>query len=119
MTPRGPAAAQNAVALCECVAAAKARYPSTKAFGAWWDAQAFEMNSDTRAALVAMGQQMDRARDVLAVTERRSIQHVYRHEFQLRHVTKSPKETPAPKAGDDTLPVMPWQASVRKQQSSA
>jgi hypothetical protein len=82
----------HAVALCECVAAAKARYPSTKAFGAWWDAQGFEMNSDTRAALVAMGQQMDRAREVLAVTERRSIERVYRHEFQLRHTPKS--ETP-------------------------
>lgn len=60
--------------------------------GAWWGAQGFEMNSDTRAALVAMGQDMVRAREVLAKTERRSIERVYRHEFQLRHTPKS--ETP-------------------------
>lgn len=55
------------------------------------------MNSDTRAALVAMGQDMARARDVLAVTERRSIRHVYLNEFQVRHVAKSPKEPKATK----------------------
>jgi hypothetical protein len=55
------------------------------------------MNSDTRAALVAMGQQMDRAREVLAVTERRSIEQVYRNDFRVRDVPKSPKEPPAPK----------------------
>lgn len=50
------------------------------------------MNPETRAALVAMGQDMARAREVLAGTERRAILQVYRHEFQLRHVSKSPKE---------------------------
>jgi hypothetical protein len=86
------------VALCECVAAAKARYPSTKAFGAWWDAQGFEMNHQTRAALVAMGQDMTRAREVLAATERRSIEQVYLNDFRrLTDARKSPKEPPAPK----------------------
>lgn len=82
----------HAIALCECVAAAKARYPSLQAFGAWWDAQGFNMNSDTRAALVAMGQDMVRAREVLAVTERRSLRLVYEQEFRFRSAAKTPKE---------------------------
>jgi len=56
------------------------------------------MNHQTRAALVAMGQDMARAREVLAVTERRSIEHVFRNEFQVTHVRKSPKEPSEPKA---------------------
>lgn len=93
---------EHAIALCVCVAAAKARYPKTKDFGVWWDAQGFDMNSDTRAALVAMGQEMDKAREVLAVTDRRSIERVYRHEFQVRHAPKSPKaaKKSAPKPED-------------------
>jgi hypothetical protein len=82
---------ENAVRLCEEVAAAKAVYPNTKQFGRWWDGQDFDMNADTRAALVAMGQDIEKAREVLAITERRSIERVYRHEFQLRRVPKSPK----------------------------
>lgn len=95
----------HAVALCECVAAAKARYPSTKAFGAWWDAQGFDMNSDTRAALVAMGQDVARAREVLAVTERRSLHTVYTLEFkQVRNVSKSPEpKQSAPKKPEDAI----------------
>lgn len=50
------------------------------------------MNENTRAALVAMGQNMDRAREVLAATERRSILEMYRHEFmQVGGTSKSPK----------------------------
>jgi hypothetical protein len=68
------------------------------------------MNSDTRAALVAMGQQMDRAREVLAITERRSIERVYRHEFQLRHAPKSPND---PKADNPSAPKKPEDAIAR------
>ncbi len=72
--------------------------PSTKAFGAWWDAQGFEVDYQTRAALVAMGQEIDRAREVLAATERRSIRYVYQNEFRLDHVVNSPPtKQPAPK----------------------
>ncbi|AZG75976.1 hypothetical protein [Methylocystis rosea] len=50
------------------------------------------MNHQTRAALVAMGQDMARAREVLAATERRSILEMYRHEFmQVGGASKSPK----------------------------
>lgn len=79
----------HAIALCACVAAAKARYPKTKDFGVWWDAQGFDLNHQTRAALVAMGQDLDRAREVLAVTERRSLELVYRSEFQVTSARKS------------------------------
>ena len=82
---------ENAIRLCEEVAAAKAVYPNTKAFGRWWDGQNFDMNENTRAALVAMGQDMDRAREILAVTERRSLELVYRKEFRLGNVPKSQK----------------------------
>lgn len=73
--------------------------------GAWWDAQGFEMNHQTRAALVAMGQDMTRAREVLAVTERRSIEQVYRNDFRVRAVPKSTKEprTPPPKKPEDAI----------------
>lgn len=62
------------------------------------------MNSDTRAALVAMGQDMARARDVLAATERRSIEYVFRNEFQVTHVRKSDaaKQSP-PKKPEDAI----------------
>lgn len=56
------------------------------------------MNHQTRAALVAMGQDMARAREVLAVTERRSLHTVYDLEFRrLTNVCKSPKEPIPPK----------------------
>jgi hypothetical protein len=62
------------------------------------------MDHPTRAALVAMGNAIDRAREVLAVTERRSMRTVYELEFkQLNNVVKSPKATdppsPSPRRG--------------------
>ena len=83
---------ENAIRLCEEVAAAKAVYPNTKQFGRWWDGQEFDMDYNTRAALVAMGNNIDQAKEVLSVTERRSLRHVYENEFkQLHQVVKSPK----------------------------
>jgi hypothetical protein len=55
------------------------------------------MNHQTRAALVAMGQDMARAREVLAATERRSLELVFRNEFQVTSARKSPKEPIPPK----------------------
>jgi hypothetical protein len=79
----------HAISLCMQVATAKKLYPSNKSFGAWWDAQDFGLNADTRAALVAMGQDIEQARKVLSATESRSIQLVYRKEFHLRNATKT------------------------------
>ena len=39
-----------------------------------------------------MGEDMDRARDIIAKTERRSIHTIYMMEVRLGHVTKSPKK---------------------------
>ncbi len=62
------------------------------------------MNSDTRAALVAMGQKMDRAREVLAVTERRSLRLVYEQELRVRSAAKSPAATSEmPKKPEDAI----------------
>ncbi len=56
------------------------------------------MNAHDRRALVAMGQDMARAREVLTATERRSIETLYTLEFkQLTNVRKSPKEPHEPK----------------------
>ncbi|MBM3653802.1 MAG: hypothetical protein FJX06_13375 [Alphaproteobacteria bacterium] len=63
------------------------------------------MNHQTRAALVAMGQDIARAREVLEVTERRSIEHVFRNEFQVTDVRKSPREPreSKPKKPEDSI----------------
>jgi hypothetical protein len=84
------------LSLCQHVAEAKAHYPALQDFGKWWDAQNFDLNADTRAALVAMGQDIDRAKEVLAVTDRRSIHTVYTHEFRFRNISKTTPDNGSP-----------------------
>lgn len=85
------------LSLCQHVAEARAIYKADRAFGAWWDAQGFGMNHQDRAALVAMGQDIDRAKEVLAVTDRRSIQLIARDDFP-RFTSASKPTAKAPKA---------------------
>lgn len=76
---------------------ARGRSPSNAKFGAWWDAQGFGLNRDDREALVDMGSDIEAARACLASTERRSIRHIRRKEFQqFRHVTEPATDPAAP-----------------------
>jgi DNA processing protein len=61
------------------------------------------MNHQTRAALVAMGQDMTRAREVLAATERRSLELVFRNEFQVTSARKSPPKPAPQKKPEDAI----------------
>jgi hypothetical protein len=82
--------------LAEHVAEARALFPADREFGAWWDAQGFGLNEKDRQALAQMGRDLERARDVLASTERRSIQHVYKNEFARLDHAIQPPPPPAP-----------------------
>jgi len=87
--------------LCVALAEARAEFTANDEFGRWCDASGFALNHQDRAAAVAMGKETDRARQVLEATERRSLQHIYQHEFRLTHVSKTDvdttKRTSAPK----------------------
>jgi hypothetical protein len=82
--------------LCEQVAEARALYPSNQEFGAWWDAQGFGLNKNDRAALIAMGENIEAARACLAVTERRSLQYIYEKEFKTSSLCKEDGSSPIP-----------------------
>jgi hypothetical protein len=82
------------VELAIAVAGARELHKSDRAFGSWWNAQGFELNEDDRAALCAMGKDPERLREVLGVTARVSIRHIYLEEFRFRHVAKPENSEP-------------------------
>jgi hypothetical protein len=75
--------------------AVRDKFKADIAFGRWCKEHAPSISRDELQAYVAFGREIERAREILAKTERRSIQHIYRQEFRLRHVTqpKKPKTT--------------------------
>jgi len=80
------------IELCERLAEARAKFSNDKAFGAWFDDSGIQLSKDDRAAAIAMGMEIEVARGILEKTERRSLQHIQRKEFnRVRHVTKPPK----------------------------
>jgi hypothetical protein len=70
---------QAAAALAE----AKALLPATQAFGKWCDENFPEIGKDDRAALIHFGKNLDKARQVLAATERSSPQLIYANEWKV------------------------------------
>lgn len=79
-------------AICRDLAAARDAFPADIEFGQWCADNGFGegvVNRDTRAAAIAMGREPEALRKCLEATGRRSLQHIYRAEFErFRQVTK-------------------------------
>jgi hypothetical protein len=82
---------QAAAALAE----AKALLPSTQAFGKWCDDNFPKVGDNDRAALIHFGKNLDKARQVLAATERSSPQLIYANEWDEGRVTSVRKSARA------------------------
>jgi hypothetical protein len=100
----------NKLELADALATAKEQFPSLIRFGEWCNSNGFGediLNKNDRAALVAFGEDLSRARLVLEKTTRGSIQHIHANEFRFPHVRKTEEPpqlvTPQPKA----LPMPP------------
>jgi hypothetical protein len=86
--------------LCRHLAEAREQFKADKAFSAWLTASGLgedALSKDDRASAIAMGEDLKTAEKVLASTERRSLQMIYRKEFRVRSATK-PDKPPKPKA---------------------
>src|SRR5262245_56619366 len=82
--------------LCIHLAEARAQFKADIEFGQWCGENGFGdnvLNKDDRAAAIAMGGHLDETPDVLQLTDRRSLQHIYRHECRFRHATKPARAT--------------------------
>lgn len=89
--------------LCQRLSEARGRFRDDKAFGAWLDASGVGLSHQDRAAAIAMGKEMDVTREVLAQTERRSLQHIHAKEFK-RFTHASKPEKPAKRAKPKATP---------------
>lgn len=82
--------------LCIHLAEARAAFADNISFGQWFDENEIKLSHQDRAAAIAMGQDIDRARQILSATERRSLRHIYEQEFRLTRVGKTPKPKSKP-----------------------
>jgi len=73
-------------------------------FGHWCDENGFDISHQDRAAYIAFGRDIGRAREILEKTESRSIQRIHRLEFRFTSASK-PKP-PKPDPGLATTPEM-------------
>lgn len=91
------------VDLCHDLYAARDRFKDDIGFGQWFDRNVGDlMNKDERAAYVAMGGQLDNAKQVLVATRRSSIKQIYLQEFRPRflHMEK-PVKSRKPQKSDE------------------
>jgi hypothetical protein len=80
------------ISLCQHLAEARGKFRDNISFGQWFDDSGIQINEHDRAAAIAMGKQIEIARQVLEKTERRSLKHIHGKEFnRLVHVDKTPK----------------------------
>jgi len=80
------------IELCECLAEARAKFKDDKSFGAWFDASSINLSHQDRAAAIAMGKEIEIARDVLGKTEHRSLRLIHSSEFKrFTNAGKPPK----------------------------
>ncbi len=86
--------------LCRHLAEARGQFKADQEFSQWLVSNGFTeavLSRDDRAAAIAMGKDLKAAEQILADTERRSLQHIYRKEFRVRYVTKPTKPRKPPK----------------------
>jgi hypothetical protein len=80
------------ISLCQHLAEARGKFKDDQSFGKWFDDSGVQLNEHDRAAAIAMGKQIEIARQVLETTERRSLQYIRKNEFnRFAHVSKPPK----------------------------
>jgi hypothetical protein len=77
---------------------------NTKLFGQWLDESAFDLSKNERAAYLAFGHQLGRAREILQITKRRSVEEIHRREFRVPGSRNSQKSKTDP--GLTTTPEM-------------
>ena len=82
--------------LCIHLAEARAAFADNISFGQWFDENAIKLGHQDRAAAIAMGQDIDRTRQILGTTKRRSLQLIHAHEFRLTSASKTPKPKSKP-----------------------
>ena len=102
--------AEATIELCSLVAEARDLYKTDVAFGKWWDEQDFGLSRNDRAALIAMGRDIDLARKVISETTRYSIRLIYLEEFRYHNIVQpekftdeEPVETYAEKLAEEIL----------------
>jgi hypothetical protein len=91
--------------LCHHLAEARAEIRTDVDFGRWCETQGFDLNPHDRAAAIEMGRHLEQARQVLQVTERRSIRYIYDREFRIGHVAKPPP-LPTPQRDPEPVPTV-------------
>src|SRR5262245_20969240 len=78
--------------LCRLLFSSRREFRDNKSFGKWFDKNlGASIGVNDRAAFIAMGADMERARDVFEKTGRKSIQLIYEREFKDQ--PKKPKST--------------------------
>lgn len=90
---------EAAINLCLHLAEAKAQFPALIEFGKWCEANGFGesvMNAHDRAAAIKMGENIEAARPVLQITERRSLRLILKNECRFGSGAKT-KKSGAPK----------------------
>jgi hypothetical protein len=75
-----------------------------KAFGRWCIESQFDLSATDRAAYVGFGRELDRAREVLQATERRSVRLIFKKEFSSSSAARV--EKPRTDPGLTTTPEM-------------
>ena len=77
--------------LCRHLADARAEFKGDAEFGRWFEESRIKLNKDERAAAIHMGEDIDRAREILLATDRRSLKQIHDKEFRILHVEKAKK----------------------------
>lgn len=96
---------QSVISLCKHMAEARDQFPDNISFGKWCDENNIELNKDDRAAAIAMGRDIEQARKVLEVTERRSLQLICAKEFRVLSAKKTGSKRKSPTL-DSTLDII-------------
>lgn len=69
------------LSLCAEFVDARIQFKADQVFGDWCRTH-FDIDRNDRTAYVAMGRDLELAREILEITERRSIRHIYEKEFK-------------------------------------
>jgi hypothetical protein len=78
--------------LAVSLAKARDRFPANQEFSDWLEAEGINITKDDRAALIAMGREPERARQVLNETLKTSVRRIYNEEFRVRTPAKTTKQ---------------------------
>jgi hypothetical protein len=82
---------QATLDLSAALAEARDYFNADIAFGRWLDDSGFDLSKNDRAAYIAFGSELERARGILENTERRSVREILRLEFRVPRSGKPAK----------------------------